>query len=75
MLYFRVKLRISETIHDMVAFSKVSDSVFYMIERSSDPNLKEVFHLDYLLLLDDVTMSLTLLTSWNKTLLDLLISH
>jgi len=35
------KLRLSETIDDMVAYAKVSDSIFSMIELSSDPSLAE----------------------------------
>eukprot|EP00795_Rhopilema_esculentum_P001782 gene1782-16269_t len=35
------KLKISESIHDMVAYSKISDSIFSMIENSSDPQLQE----------------------------------
>ena len=39
---FRKKLRMSESVNDMVAYAKISDSIFEMIAASEDPNLKDV---------------------------------
>ena len=32
----------SEAVNDMVAYAKISDSIFQMIAASADPNLKDV---------------------------------
>ena len=32
----------SEAVNDMVAYAKISDSIFQMIAASEDPNLKDV---------------------------------